>query len=134
MHIPENILQLDDKVLSRRREWVSDCCLTPSEQYLSCIMMRISDISMRWWGCLLYTRPTYVVGFPDSEPSSLCSYSVMLHALWRSGRYQFYSFCLYLTRTRTHNLPHSRWTRKPLHHRCCCCVTIDNIELKKNYH
>jgi len=29
MYIPENILQLDDKLLSRRREWVSHCRLMP---------------------------------------------------------------------------------------------------------
>jgi len=36
---------------------MSDCCLTPSEQFLSYIMARTSCISKRWW-CLLCTRPT----------------------------------------------------------------------------
>jgi hypothetical protein len=40
---------------------LSDCCLTPVEQFFSCIMVRTSYISMRWW-CLLCTRPTGLVG------------------------------------------------------------------------
>jgi hypothetical protein len=29
--------------------------------------------------------------YPDSEPTSLCSFSLMLHAYRRSNKYQFYS-------------------------------------------
>ena len=47
---------------SQNIKWVSDCCLTPEEQFVSLIMVRTSYISMRWW-CLLCTRPTCLVGF-----------------------------------------------------------------------
>jgi serine/threonine protein kinase len=30
-------------------EWVSDCCLMPTQQFFSYIMARISQFSMRWW-------------------------------------------------------------------------------------
>jgi len=30
----------------------------PSEQYVIYITIRTSYISMRWWWCRLYTRPT----------------------------------------------------------------------------
>jgi len=42
---------------------LSDCCLTPGEQFFSYIIERTSYISMRWWWwwwwwwCLLYTWP-----------------------------------------------------------------------------
>jgi hypothetical protein len=84
------------KILS---EWMSDCCLTPVEQFFSCIMARTSYISMRWW-CLLCTRPTDLVGLlivlahwnnsprvdmwcstkthnSNSEPINLCPYSLI---------------------------------------------------------
>ena len=38
-------------------EWVSDCCLTPTQQFFSYVMARTSYFSMR---C---TRPTHLVGF-----------------------------------------------------------------------
>ena len=39
--------------------WVSNCCLMPSEQYFSHIMARTSYISIKWWWwCSLCTRPT----------------------------------------------------------------------------
>jgi hypothetical protein len=85
------------KILS---EWVSDCCLTPVEQFFSCIMVRTSYSSMRWW-CLLCTKSTGLVGllivlahlnnspgvdmvfysntlYPDSEPISLFPHSLSL--------------------------------------------------------
>jgi len=37
---------------------VIDCCLTPNEQYFIYIIARTSHILMRWWWCLLCTRPT----------------------------------------------------------------------------
>jgi len=37
---------------------VSDCCLTPTQQFVSYIMAKISQFSMRWWWCPLCTRPT----------------------------------------------------------------------------
>jgi len=39
-------------------ERVSDCCLTPSEQFVSYIMTRTNYISLRWWWCPLCTRQT----------------------------------------------------------------------------
>jgi len=30
--------------------------------------------------------------FHDSRPTSLCSYSLIVHAWWRNSQYQFYSF------------------------------------------
>ena len=34
---------------------------------------------------------TTLTYYPDSEPTSLCSFSLMLCAQWRSNKYQFYS-------------------------------------------
>jgi hypothetical protein len=90
---------------------VSDCCLMPIQQFFSYIMTRTSLFSMRWWWGPLCTRPTHWVVFysasslkqqcrstrthyPDSEPTSLCSFSLMLHAYQRSNKYQFYSLWL----------------------------------------
>jgi hypothetical protein len=42
---------------------VSDCCLTPTQQFFSYIMARTSYFSMRWWSGSLCTRPTCLVGF-----------------------------------------------------------------------
>ena len=61
-------------------------------------------------------RPTQT-HYPDSEPNSLCSFSLMLHAQWRNNKYQFYSL-IYPIGVQTHNLPHPRRAPKPLHHRC----------------
>ena len=56
--------------------------------------------------------------YPNSEPTSHCSYSFMLHAEPRCSKYQFYSLWLDLTEAWSHNLPHSRPACWPLHHRC----------------
>jgi hypothetical protein len=56
--------------------------------------------------------------YPDSEPTSICSNSLKLHAKQRSGEYQFYSVWFDKTMFQTHNLPHSRQAHKSLHHRC----------------
>ena len=49
-------------------------------------------------------RPT-----PDSEPTRLCSFSLMLHAQWKSNNLcQFYNLWFDPIRTRTHDLQHSR--------------------------
>ena len=37
---------------------MNNCCLTPNEQFLSYIMVRISYCSMRWWWSPLCNRPT----------------------------------------------------------------------------
>ena len=49
--------------------------------------------------------------YPDSEPSSLSSYSMKLRAKRRSSKYQFYSLWFDPTGARTHILPHSRRAR-----------------------
>jgi hypothetical protein len=49
--------------------------------------------------------------YPDSEPNSLCSYSLMLRALRRCNKYQFYSLWFDPIGTRAHDLPHWRRAR-----------------------
>jgi len=44
----------------------------------------------------------------DSEPTSICSFSLMLRAKRRSNKYQFYSLWFDPTEARTQDLPHSR--------------------------
>jgi len=44
-------------------EWASGWCLTPTQQFFSCIMTRTSWFSMRLWQGPLYTRSTRLVGF-----------------------------------------------------------------------
>ena len=93
-------------------EWVCGCCLTPHQQYFSHIMTRTSCI---WWNddnvsfvlanishsasslkqqsAGRHVVPTCTRTHLDSEPTSVCFYSLMLvHAYWRSSKYQFYSF------------------------------------------
>ena len=103
---------------------VSECCLMSSEQFFSYIMGRTSHISMRWWRCLLCTltnRLSWILivlahlntcrstltYHPDYEPTSLCSYSLMLCDRQRSNKYQFDSLWCNLTRAWTNNLTHS---------------------------
>jgi hypothetical protein len=47
--------------------------------------------------------------YPDFEYTSLYSYSWMLHAQRTSSKYHCYSLWFHLTRSKTHDLPHSRW-------------------------
>jgi len=54
-------------------EWVTDCCLTPSKQFISCIMARTSYISLGCW-CSLCNRLTRLV-----RASSLQQQSVGRH-------------------------------------------------------
>jgi hypothetical protein len=65
-------------------------------------------------GTCRFTRTHY----PDSEPTRLCSFYLMLRmrAKQRSNKYQFYNFWYDPIGVRAHNLSHSRRTRKPLHH------------------
>ena len=46
-----------------------------------------------------------------SEPTSLCSFSLVLCALRKSNKYQLYSLWFEPTGARTHDLPHSRRAR-----------------------
>ena len=65
-----------------------------------------------------YTCRSTLIHYPDSKPTSLCSFSLMQHTQRRSNKYQFCSLWFDPIRTRTHDLPHSRQARKPLHHQC----------------
>ena len=42
---------------------MSDCCLTPTQQFFSYIMARTSWFLTKWWWGPLCTRPTRLVGF-----------------------------------------------------------------------
>jgi len=57
--------------------------------------------------------------YPDSEPTILCSFSLMLCAKRRSRNYQCFSLWLDSTGARSHDLPHSR---RPLHHNNYQCT------------
>ena len=61
--------------LQKRIVWVSDYCLMPSKQYVSYVMARTSYILMRWWWCLLCTKPTGLV--------RCCRSSWHVALLWR---------------------------------------------------
>ena len=56
--------------------------------------------------------------YPDSEPTSLCSFSLMPRAYRRSNTYQFYSLWFDPNGVRTNDRPHSMRARQPLPHRC----------------
>ena len=106
------VVSIQVSSMSAMNKWVSDHCLTPNEQLFSYIMGTTSYILMRW-RCPLCTRPTRWVGlhsasslkqqstathvtplgthYSNSEPTSLCSYSLVLRAQWRSNTYQFWS-------------------------------------------
>jgi len=59
--------------------WVSDCCLMPSENFFNSIMAGTSYFLMRWWWCLLCTRPTCLVGFLWCQLTE--TQSIQLHTL-----------------------------------------------------
>ena len=46
-----------------KMEWLSDCCLTSTQRFLSYIMARTSLFSMRWWWGPLCARPKRSVWF-----------------------------------------------------------------------
>ena len=54
--------------------------------------------------------------YSDSEPTSLCSFSLMLRSQRRSNKYQFYILLFDKTAVRTHNLSHSRRARLTMHY------------------
>ena len=100
---------------------VSDCCLESTQQFFSYIMVRTSYLSMEWWWGPLCTRPICLFSIvlaclnnslriasfrhPDSEPTNLWSFSLILHTKQRSNKYQFHSLWLDPIGTQTHNLP-----------------------------
>ena len=77
--------------------------------------------------CLWQGELTTVIGqicrstlthYSDSEPTSLCSFSLMLRSQRRSNKYQFYILLFDKTAAHTHNLSHSRRACQPLRYRC----------------
>ena len=62
----------------------------------------ITETTVRGYTCRS-TRTHY----PYFEPTSLCSYSLILCAWQRSSKYQLYSLWFDTIETRTHVLPHS---------------------------
>ena len=110
-------------------QWVSDCCLTQQfsaiswpeqanfqwdddEVYfvldqhnmLSWIFFIMLD---HWLNSLHIDMSPTRTHYPDSEPTCLCSFSLMLHVKWRSNKYQFYSLWFDPIGSRTHDLPQS---------------------------
>ena len=77
--------------------------------------------------CLWQGELTTIIGqicrstrthYSDSEPTSLCSFSLMLRSQRRSNKYQFYIVLFNKIAARTHNLSHSKRARQPLRYRC----------------
>ena len=67
--------------------------------FLQC---QITETAVRGQTCR--STRTY---YSDSEPTNLCSYSLMLHTQWRSNKYKFYSLNVDMTGDRTYDLLHS---------------------------
>jgi hypothetical protein len=63
----------------------------------------IFNETLRWID--MSPTPTH---YSDSEPTRLCSFSLMMCALWRSHKYQFYSLWFDPISARTYDLPRSR--------------------------
>ena len=69
---------------------------------VSCIYIYyISIIITLFYGTILKIQMNSVTSnrstltyYPDSEPTSLCSYSIIMRSEQRSSKYQFYSLCL----------------------------------------
>ena len=75
------------------RSWWDLHCNRPMDFY--------SAISLKQQSVDRHVTP---LNYPDSDPTSLCSFSLMLHALRRSNKYQFYSFWFDRIRARSHDL------------------------------
>ena len=95
-----------------------------------CLQCQLTETTVRGQTC--HSTRTH---FPDSGPTSLCSFSL------RSNKYQFYSLRFDPIRAPTHDLPYSRRARQPLCHQCGpligqdvneCCVNQD-IKKKHSY-
>ena len=128
-------------------KWVSDCWLTPTQQFFSYIMARTSQFSMRWWWGPFCTRQTRLVWIfivlahwnnnPLIDISPRSGHIILI--LSQPVFALFPSCCLLngdATNTNvslwfdtngawTHDLLHSRGARKPLHHRySSTCLSI----------
>ena len=69
--------------------------------------------------------------YSDSEPNSICSFSLMLLVSWRSSKYQFYSLLFDQTGDETIDLLHSMSISQLLHHTsglyyCCTLCQYPN--------
>jgi hypothetical protein len=62
-------------------EWVSDCCLTPTQQFFSYIMARKSWFSMRWW--ILCWKLGMVSTFHFLSRNNTCSKKI--RSWWITG-------------------------------------------------
>ena len=71
---------------------------------LSSVSIALTNASRYW-----KIRFSQSVHYPASEPTSLGSYFVMLHAKLRSSKYHFHSLWFDLTAAWTHNLS-NKWT------------------------
>ena len=88
---------------------VCDYCLPQNEQIFSYIMARTSYIfnemmmrsALHQTNSRGQTNHSTWTHYPDSDQTSLCSYSLMLHAQRRSNKYQFNSPRFYPTVART---------------------------------
>jgi hypothetical protein len=127
-------------------EWVSDCCLTPTQQCVSCIMVNMlifHEMMMRFtlylsdtlsWIFIVIAHWNNSLRIDMSHISDILSWFranhnqsllFLLNAACLVARYQFHSLWFDLIGTRTRDLPHSR--------RACYHYIIDAVQgtLKK---
>ena len=117
--------------------WVSDCCLTPTQECVSCIMVNKLIFHERMMRSTLYLFDTLSWMFivithwnnssriDISYISNILSWFranqsllFLLNAACLVARDTNFSLWFDLIGTRTHDLSHSRRARQPLLHRC----------------
>jgi hypothetical protein len=81
-------------------QWVSDCCLTWTQQFSA--MSWREQVNFQWDDDVFWTH------YPDSEPKSRCYFSVMMRVYRKSKKYQLHRLWFDPIEARTHDLPHSR--------------------------
>ena len=120
-------------------EWVSDCCLASTQQFFQLyhgenklifneMMMRSALFQTNTLSCIFIVLAHWnntpridmsphldTIAF---EPTSRCSFFLMLRVYWRSNKYQFHSLLFYPIGARTHDPPNSKQAHYPLHYRC----------------
>ena len=101
-------------------------------------MYQINTLSWFCFNVLSYLNNNYSAGccstqthYSDSEPNSICSFSLMLLVSWRSSKYQFYSLLFDQTGDETIDLLHSMSISQLLHHTsglyyCCTLCQYPN--------
>ena len=92
-------------------EWVSESVsqsvsqsVMPREQFVRYMIASTCYISMKWWWwCRLFIISILqwqsvgrhcaplLTHYPASEPTRYCAYSLVMHAQWKSSKYQFKS-------------------------------------------